>query len=293
MTERLLEPEFLTKLQRLMVLSRKVFAGKMKGERRSRQKGTSVEFADYRNYVFGDDPRFIDWNTYARLERLFLKLFLEEEDLFVYILLDGSASMTFGTPSKFLYAKRVAAALGYITLMNLDRLSVGTFDSDLREFLPATRGKGQGEKLFRFLADLEAEGKTSLAGACKRFLVRNKRPGLLILLSDFFDRAGFEEAIRLLISRRLEIFAIQILAQEEIQPQLSGDLKLIDAEERDETEITVSERLLKTYHERLEGFCEGLRNHCIQRGIHYLRISTAMPFEDVVLHYLKTAGLLK
>jgi uncharacterized protein (DUF58 family) len=293
MTELLLEPEFLRKLQRLMLLSRKVFAGKMKGERRSRQKGTSVEFADYRNYVFGDDPRFIDWNTYARLERLFLKLFLEEEDLFVYILLDGSASMTFGAPSKFLYAKRVAAALGYITLMNLDRLSVGTFASDLREFLPPTRGKGQSNRLFRFLADLEAEGKTSLASACRRFLVRSKRPGLLILISDFFDREGFEDAIRLLISRRLEIFVIQILAQEELKPEISGDLKLIDAEEGDETEITVSERLLRSYDERLLGFCEGLRNYCVQRGIHYLRISTAAPFEDVILHYLKSAGLVK
>lgn len=293
MAEVLLDAEFLNKLKQLTLISKKVFAGKIKGERRSRQKGASVEFADYRDYVRGDDPRFIDWNMYGRLERLFLKLFLEEEDLFVYILIDGSDSMAFGNPSKFLYAKRIAAALGYISLVNMDRVGVGTFASERLEYLTPTRGKGQGHRLFAFLENLQAEGQTALAESCRGYLVRHRHPGLLILISDFFDRAGFEQALKVLLGRKLEIYAFQVLAEEERNPAIAGDLRLIDCEEKDATEITVTERLIKQYKAQLESYCESLRNFCMKRGVNYLAVTTRWRFEDLILQYLKMAGLLK
>jgi len=293
MAEVLLDTEFLNKLKQLTLISKKIFAGKIKGERRSRQKGASVEFADYRDYVRGDDPRFIDWNMYGRLERLFLKLFQEEQDLSVYILVDGSESMAFGSPSKFLYAKRIAAALGYISLINMDRVGVGTFASERLEYLVPTRGKGQGRRLFAFLEKLEPEGRTALAASCRSYLLRHRRPGLLILISDFFDRAGFEETLKVLLARNLEVYAIQVLAEEERNPPIAGDLRLIDCEEKDATEITVTDRLIKHYKAQLESYCESLRDFCMKRGVNYLAVTTRWRFEDLILQYLKTAGLLK
>src|ERR671935_168197 len=140
-TQPLLDPEFLARLEQLELVSRKIFTGRMKGERRSRRKGQSVEFADYRNYVVGDDLRFLDWNLYARLDRLFLRLFMEEEDLHFYILIDNSLSMDFGTPTKLHFAKQVAAALGYIGLVNLDRVVVEAFNDRLVQSMPAARGR--------------------------------------------------------------------------------------------------------------------------------------------------------
>ncbi len=293
MAEVLLDTEFLNKLKQLTLISKKVFAGKIKGERRSRQKGASVEFADYRDYVRGDDPRFIDWNMYGRLERLFLKLFQEEQDLSVYILVDGSESMAFGSPSKFLYAKRIAAALGYISLINMDRVGVGTFASERLEYLMPTRGKGQGRRLFAFLEKLQPEGRTALAASCRSYLLRHRRQGLLILISDFFDRAGFEEALKVLLARNLEVYAIQVLAEEERNPTIAGDLRLIDCEESDATEITVTDRLIKHYKAQLESYCDSLRDFCMKRGVNYLAVTTRWRFEDLILQYLKTAGLLK
>src|ERR1700736_1893177 len=132
-TQPLLEPDFLARLEQLELVSRKIFIGRMKGERRSKRKGQSVEFADYRNYVVGDDLRFLDWNLYARLDRLFLRLFMEEEDLHFYVLVDNSLSMDFGTPTKLHYARQIAAALGFIGLVNLDRVVIEAFSENLTQ----------------------------------------------------------------------------------------------------------------------------------------------------------------
>src|SRR5271168_1207574 len=147
----LLDPKFLAQLEQLELVSRKIFLGRMKGERRSKRKGQSVEFADYRNYVIGDDLRFLDWNLYARLDRLFLRLFMEEEDLHFYILLDNSKSMDFGAPTKLHYAKQVAAALGFIGLVNLDRVVVQAFSDRLVQTSPVLRGRRSLWRLLDFL----------------------------------------------------------------------------------------------------------------------------------------------
>ena len=288
----LLEPEFLRKLEQLSLVSRRIFAGQMKGERRSTRRGTSVEFADYRNYTVGDDPRRIDWNTYARLERLFLKLFVEEEDLHVYLLLDGSASMQFGSPSKFDYARRLAASLGYIGLTGYDRVGAAVFGSRIvRRFSPV-RGRQQVFQYFQFLAGAAPEGATSLAASLREFALRTRRPGLAIIISDFLD-PGWEEGIKVLLHRRFHLALIQVLDREELRPSFVGDLKLRDCETGEEREITVSPALQREYQRTADRFCAGIQQTCRRYGAEYLLAVTDQPFEDLVLKWLRRAGVLE
>ena len=195
-THGLLSPSFLNRLEQLELVSRKVFLGQMRGERRSPRQGISVEFSDYRNYVPGDDLRFIDWNIYGRLDRLFLKLFLEEEDLHVYLLLDTSQSMAFGAPEKLHYAKQIAAALGYIGLTRSDRVIIESVAGDSSLKMPPLRGKQQGLQMLEFLELLQTGGGTSLAQSLRDFSVRNSGRGIVVLISDLMDKDGYESGLR-------------------------------------------------------------------------------------------------
>lgn len=289
----LLDPEFMTRLEQLEIVSRKIFAGKMKGERKSKRKGESVEFADYRNYVVGDDLRFLDWNIYARLEKLFLKLFLEEEDLHVSVLLDTSKSMDWGQPSKGLYAKRVAAALVYIGLVNYDRVSLYTYNGDLREEMTGLRGRRMISHVVRFLESATLEGTSNLAAACRTYAVRASTRGVLIVLSDFFDKGSYEQGLRYLLGRNLDTYVVQVLSPDEIDPTLAGDLRLVDVEDDDVAEVTVSRALINRYKQNLQAYCGALREFCTRRGISYLFTSTNVPFDQLVLSYLRRRGLLK
>lgn len=289
----LLDPEFMNRLDQLDLISRKIFAGKMKGERRSKRKGESVEFADYRNYVVGDDLRFLDWNIYARLERLFLKLFLEEEDLHVTILFDVSKSMDWGTPSKGLYAKRVAAALAYIGLVNYDRVSLFAYSDTLRAEQTGVRGRRLMRQVVGFLRGIPIGGTSNFAAAAKQLAIRQRQPGVLIVLSDFFDKGGFEAGLRYLIGRKLDVYAVQILSPDEINPSFDGDMRLIDVEDDDVAEVTVTRVLLDRYKANLQAYCESLRSFCTRRGATYLFTSTEVPFDQLVLNYLRQKGLVQ
>jgi uncharacterized protein (DUF58 family) len=289
----LLDPEFLARLEQLELVSRKIFLGRMKGERRSKRKGQSVEFADYRNYVIGDDLRFLDWNLYARLDRLFIRLFQEEEDLHVYILLDNSLSMDFGTPSKLHVAKQVAAALGFIGLVNMDRVVMEAFNERLVQSLPPLRGRRSLWRMMDFLQQLQPAGPSDLRQALRAFSIKCSGKGIVILVSDFMDKGGYEEALRYLVARQLDIYVIQMLSQEEIDPEVVGDLRLVDVEDDDTAEITVSAPLLKRYKQNLAAYRAALYEFCVRRGIACLFTSNQVPFERLVLSYLRKRGLLK
>lgn len=290
----LLDPEFLRRLEHLQILTRKVFRGRMKGERRSRKKGQSVEFADYRDYVRGDDPRFIDWNIYGRLERLFIKLFLEEEDLAFYVIVDASESMRFGSPlSKFDYARRVAAALGYVALLNQDKVGVSAFSTNLRDVFRPARGKFQFHKLVRFLQGLEPGAQTSLRQACREFVAQHKQSGIVVLVSDFLDDFGYEEALKQFFFRPYDVYAIQVLSAEEKSPRIEGHLELLDSETSERQEITASEALLRQYQRTLETYCGGLRDWLTSHGMSYIATSTDTPVETLLLNYLRHRGLLR
>ncbi|MCC6419041.1 MAG: DUF58 domain-containing protein [Gemmataceae bacterium] len=289
----LLDPQFLARLEQLELVSRKIFVGRMKGERRSKRKGQSVEFADYRNYVVGDDLRHLDWNLFGRLDRLFIRLFMEEEDLHVYLLIDNSLSMGFGSPTKLQYAAQVAAALGFVGLVNMDRVVVEAFNDRLTQSLPATRGRRGLWRVLDFLAKLEPAGPSDLRRALRAFSIKCSGKGVVILLSDFMDKGGYEEALRYLVARQLDVYAIQVLSREEVEPEIVGDLKLVDVEDDDAAEITVTAPLLKRYRQNLAAYRAALSEFCSRRGIAYLFTSNQVPFERLVLNYLRQRGLVR
>ena len=290
----LLSPSLLAQLERMELVSRKIFRGRMKGERRSRRKGQSVEFADFRNYVAGDDLRFIDWNTYARLDKLFLKLFLEEEDLHFYSLIDVSPSMNFGSPTKLQYAKQLAAALGYIGLCRTDRVKIEALDGAKTNSAPVLRGR---KSLFQMTEHVQSiqpsKDGTTLTEAVKSFCLRNSGKGILVLITDLMDKSGYEDALKYLVARDLDIYLIHVLSQEEIDPDLQGDLKLVDCEDRDFAEISVSRRLIDRYKQTLASFIEEARDFSAKRGIAYTMTSTERSVERLVSKYLRQRGLVR
>lgn len=288
----ILDAPFLKKLEKLSLISKRPFAGQMKGEKRSVKRGTSVEFADYREYMLGDDLRYVDWNTAARLEKLFIKLFIEEEDLYLALLIDTSKSMDFGKPKKLHYAARVAASLGYIGLSNYDRVSVSAFAGSLQTPLPTKRGKAGVMSFFDYLNRLEAQGETSFAASMKSFAARAKYRGVAIVLSDFLD-PNWADGIKSLLARGYQIALIHTLDEEELNPTLVGDLRIIDSETGESKEMSVNPALLARYQAQLDVFCGEIDAFAGRYGLDYLRTSTAMPFEDVVLKYLRQGGLIK
>ncbi len=288
----LLSPQFMARLDQLDVVSRKLLAGKMKGERRSKRQGQSVEFADFRNYSVGDDLRFIDWNIYARLEKLLLKLFLEEEDLSLYVLLDVSKSCDYGNPNKAFYIKQVAAALGYIGLVNYNRVTIAAMSDTVVADTGAMRGRTKVNQMMDFVGKLQPQGTSDLAAACKRFALGNRRKGVCVVLSDFFDKSGYENALRYVAGGNYDLFCIQTLSPQEIEPDLQGDLKLQDIEDADEAEVSITQPLIKQYKANLNAYCLGLKDYITRRGGTYLFTSTAVPFDTLVLNYLRERGLL-
>jgi uncharacterized protein (DUF58 family) len=289
----LLDPQFLARLEQLELVSRKIFLGRLKGERRSKRKGQSVEFADFRNYVVGDDLRFLDWNLYARLDRLFLRLFMEEEDLHFYVLLDNSLSMDFGSPTKLHYAKQIAAALGFIGLVNLDRVVIEAFNERLTQTMPAARGRRSLWRLLDFLGKIEPAGPSDLGQSLHTFSLKCSGKGIVVVLSDFMDKGGYEQALRYLIARQMDVYVIQVLSQEEIEPDIEGDLRLVDVEDDDSAEVTVSGALLRRYKQNLDAYRAALHDFCTRRGAICLFTSTQVPFDRLVLTYLRQRGLVR
>lgn len=289
----LLPPELVAQLERLELVTRKVFRGRMKGERRSKRKGQSVEFADFRRYVAGDDLRLVDWNLYARLEMLILKLFLEEEDLHFYALIDASGSMDFGEPTKLLYAKQLAAALAFVGLIRADRVKIESLSQPLRERTSPLRGRRNVWRLLERLDGIEAGDGVSLATGVKNFCLRNSGKGIVVLISDLMDKEGYETALRYLMSQRFDIYVIHVLSQEELEPDVQGDLRLIDCEDDDVAEISTSAPLLKKYKETLAAFVGGAQEFCNRRGITYMLANNQTPVSDLVTKYLRGRGLVR
>lgn len=287
----LLSPEMMAKLERLELVTRKVFRGRMKGERRSHRKGESVEFADYRSYVAGDDLRFIDWNLYARLDRLYLKLFQEEEDLHFYCLIDASPSMSFGNPTKLHCAKQLAAALGFVGLCRSDRVVIDTLGG-IKSSSPL-RGRAHLWRMLDVLDQIEPNDTTTMIEGVKRFSLRNSGKGIIVLITDLMDKSGYESALRMLIAKQMDLFVIHMLSPEEIDPTVLGDLRLIDSEDRDETEITVSRVVLKKYRQTLDQFVSQAKQFCSRRSITYLLTPSDRAVDLIVTQYLRERGLVQ
>ena len=289
----LLSPDLMAQLERLELVTRKIFRGRLKGERRSKRKGQSVEFADFRNYVAGDDLRTLDWNLYARLDKLIIKLFLEEEDLHFYTLIDASRSMNFGTPTKLAYAKQLAASLGFVGLIRADRVCIETLGQGPHQRGPTLRGRKSVWRMLEHLNTMEAGETTNLAEGVRNFATRNSGRGIVVLISDLMDKAGYEPALRFLASQQMDTFVIHVLSQEELEPDVTGDLKLLDCEDGDEAEITVSVPLLSKYQETLNTFVGSAQQFCSRRGMNYLLTNNQTPVEELIATYLRQRGLVR
>ena len=293
--DELLDSRLMAHLDRLDVVSKKIFSGKIHGERRSRCRGQSVEFADFRNYTHGDDLRFVDWNIYARLDRLFLKMFLEEEDLSLVIAIDASASMDFGTPNKMQYARRLAMALGYIGLVNNNRVSLFSFSDDRIERLTGLRGRRRTREMGQWLLNLQPLGVGDFTAACRAVALGGQGRGVLLLISDFLFSDGFEKGLRSVAGRGFDVYALQLLAPEEIDPArhgVLGDLRLVDSESAAEVEVTASSAVVQQYRERLDAHVASLREYCVRRSIAHQVVETSLQLETLLVDYLRRRGLL-
>jgi uncharacterized protein (DUF58 family) len=294
--DELISSELMARLDQVDVTSRKIFAGKLQGERRSKKKGQSVEFADYRQYAHGDDLRFVDWNVYARLDRLFIKMFLEEEDLSVILAVDASTSMDWGNPSKFVFAQRLAMALGYVGLVNHNRVSLYAFNSEGLRPLPSLRGRRRTQEMGAWLLKLEPRGESRFEEAMRGIALTRQGKGVMIILSDFMFKEGYDKGLRYLAGGGFDTFCIQTLSPEEIDPGkhgLTGDLRLTDIEDDDVAEVTVTPALLRRYKDNLDAYCGKLRDFCVRRGMMHMTISTDTDMSALLLDYLRKRGLLR
>ena len=315
----------------MAILSRRAMAGQLQGERRSPKRGQSVEFADFRPYAPGDDFRRIDWNAYARLERFFIKLFVEEEDLTVHLLVDTSRSMDWGEPNKLWYAVRAAGALGYVALAGLDRVTVTAIGGESQAngspaYFPPRRGKGQAMALFGFLQSLttparaaasrglaqsrgldgegaqpgRASGRSSLAPHLRTYSAAAQQPGPLLLFSDLLDES-WADGLRALAARNFDVIVLHILSPDEANPAgapwlaegPTADYKLLDAETGAELEITADYELLARYRQGLADWRDELRRFCGARGMAYAPVETSLPLEELLFAWLRQRGVVK
>jgi uncharacterized protein (DUF58 family) len=286
------------RLDPLMLIAKKVRSGAMKGDRRSIKRGTSIEFADYRNYVPGDDLRRLDWNIYARLERPYIKLLEDEEDLAVHMILDASASMNFPEEGeidqkKLAFAKRIFAGLGYVSLTSHDRLMLTAMNDNGMSIFGPVRGRGQGVAMFRYVQNLSADGITDLNIMLKDYALRAGRPGLTIVISDMFSPTGYIEGLNALLGRGHEVVFIHVLSPEEVTPPLAGDLRLIDVETGQAREVTIDATMRDVYYKRLTAWRDEIRNECQRKGAHYFTIQTDEPWERIILSDMRKVGLIK
>ena len=294
--EALISPDLMKRLEQLQLLARRRSKSTTKGERRSGARGQSVEFADYRTYVPGDDLRRIDWNLFGRLERLFLKLYEEERELPVTIYLDSSESMSFGRVSKFDFARQVAAAVGYVALCGFDRITVEPFpladdQAGLVGELRAVRGRRSAMRFFDNLNRLKAGGTADFNHALRLGAMKHRAQGVIVVLSDFLDPAGYEDGLKSLASRGSEVHAVQILAPEELEPSSYGDLRVIDSETGAEQEVTFGKYRLKSYRATVQNYCRRLQEYCRARGIRYQLAQSDTPIDDLLLKAMRMGGM--
>jgi uncharacterized protein (DUF58 family) len=285
--EMFFDTEFLKKLERLRLIAKRLTWASAKGEHPSLRKGFSLEFSDYRKYQQGDDLRYVDWNIYRRLDRLLLKVFTADEEMNIYLLVDTSRSMAEGTPPKIDYAKKVAAALGYIGLKNLDRVGGASFSSALHAPLTLGRGRKQILGLFSFLSRLSCHGETNLRAAIHSFTNLFPHPGLAIIISDLFDPQGWRSALEELATKKYQLLVIHILDPQEIRPKPWGDVALNDVETGRERRFFLDPDLIRRFQEELEGYFNEIETVCSSRRIDYLKTTTELSFDEFVLQTLR------
>ena len=290
----LLEKDFLKRLESLEIAARRVRRGVRRGERISRRRGYSVEFADHRPYVRGDDLRFLDWNILGRLDRMMVKLFHDEEDLSVHLLVDTSNSMDYGEPTKLLYGLRVAAAVGYVALAGQCRVRPALLMPSGRLDTPGyLRGLPSAARLLEFLAGAKPGGPNALRDGLRRLASEVRPKGVVVLVSDLMDRDGVDEALSALARNPGDLYAVQVLDPFELDPGIEGEFRFVDSEDGSRAEVSVTPEVKDAYRRRLDAYLGAVDLACRRRGIRRLFAPTSLPFEQMVLEVLRTRGLLR
>ena len=284
---------FQRKLDYLAIVSRRLFSGRMRAERRTKKSGSGIEFVDHREYHEGDDLRYLDWNLYQRFGKLLIRLYEEEEDLAIYLIVDTSTSMGFGDGQKLKQAKKLAAALAYVGLANLDRVSVVAANDRVETTMQPARGKQRIFKVLNFLRPLQAQGTTSLGDAMKAFVAENKRRGLAVILSDLYDPEGFERGINVLRFNKFEVLVIHLVDKTEARPALLGDVRLYDVETGEEREVTVTPKLLSRFAEAYDAYIAEIAHFCKKKQVGYFTADVAVPFDETVLRVFRRGGFLR
>jgi uncharacterized protein (DUF58 family) len=292
LAEPLVDETLLRRLERLTLVPRRPVAGGLGGEHRSSARASSTDFADYRPYLPGDDFRRIDWNAYGRFGTLYVKLTEAREQLPVHILVDASRSMAWGEPGKLRYASQIAAALGYVALARFDRLTVTALGEEPRQ-LRSVRGRGRLPHLLNFLSDLQPSGSVDLGASLTAYRVDRRAGGLAIVISDLLAPEGYEAGLDALLQAGLDVIVLQVLSPQELEPAEGGDVELVDAETGEIVEVSLTERMIAVYRERLDRWCAEAEDLCARRGISYCRVSTDTPLEDLLLDRLRRVGILR
>ncbi len=292
MAETLFDKDFLKKLEYLDLIAKRLVFGRQQALRPSVKKGASIEFKDFREYSPGDDPRTVDWSVYARLGELVIKLFRQEEELDLWVLLDGSGSMDFGEPHKFDHARRIAAALAYIGMSNMDSSSVVPFADELRRGREHMRGRGKVFGLLDFLTGLGPDGRTDIQAVTRSFVSRVRRPGLVVIISDFYGLERAQRAIDQLRFFKHQIHVIQVACPWELDPPIRGELRLLDAESSDHEDLTITDSMLRRYREAFDGFSADLRRYSMRYSVGYALARSDVPFDEFLLGMLQRGGLL-
>ncbi|HEX6512842.1 MAG TPA: DUF58 domain-containing protein [Chloroflexota bacterium] len=292
MSASFLDPALLRRLERLGLVSRKRVANQVKGERRSVQRGSSMNFVDYRQYVPGDDISQIDWNIYGRLDSLVIKLFEDEQNVTVHLLVDNSKSMDWGHPNKLQLALKLAGCLGYVGLINFDRVQCATFSDSVGASFGPARNQHDAHNLFAYLSEVEPAGKTNFEASLRAYALQNRRPGLAIVFTDLLSHSSFEAGVRHLLERRYEVALVHILAPAEVRPEVGGDMKLIDRETGRFVDVTLNQRALNLYRERYRGWTSAIESFCGRHGILYERVESSEPLDKLLFQTFRRRGLV-
>ncbi len=289
----LFDDEFMNRLNYLTIVSKHMIPGHLHGEHRAKKKTDSgIEFADYRQYVAGEDTKNVDWRTFLRLDKLILRMFEEDADLPIYIFFDASKSMDHGDPSKYDFARKIAAALAYIGLLNHDRVSLVGFADGIAQEMSARKGRTQIWRAFNFLESVQADGETSMLKAFRNFFSARRRRGLVVVLSDFLDETGWDKAFDMLRYFKQDLFAVHVYSADEERPDLPDEVLLEDAESGKTERIKVTPGLLDAYSEVFEEHCEEVSAYCRKNGYGYVRTNTELPFEDLILRVFRQGRFL-
>jgi uncharacterized protein (DUF58 family) len=291
--ENLFDDDFQRRLDHLALVSKRIFSGAMRAERRTKKVGSGVEFADHRDYAPGDDLRTLDWAAYSRFQKLLVRLYEEEEDLSIYFILDTSSSMAFGDGEKLRHAKRLCAALAYVGLANLDRVTIVGATDELSGRMPETRGKARIFRIFRFLSGLRGEGHTDLEDSLKTFVAQHKRRGLAVLISDLYDAKGFEKGINVLRYNKFDPFVLHVTDAADRRPPLKGDVRVYDCETGEEREVTVTTGILERYAKAYDAYLAEVRRFCTKKQVSYYQADVEVPFDELILRVFRRGGFLR